>query len=103
MDNLPNKQSKLKNKINTQKQFREKLVEEVVQPLLDLYSSPTCPDYIETKGKKPDTSTCTRLTGKHFAYKNTARQCCIVCSKKPSPTTGKRKEYAISMFDIPAK
>lgn len=35
--------------------FRLRLAEELVQPLLDLRTSPTCPEYLQIgKGRRPD-------------------------------------------------
>ena len=76
--------------INSQKLFRLKLVEEMVQPLLTLRSSPMCPTYIHGKGRS--TVEESRLIGKHFPYINAERKRCVVCSNKLSPTTGKRKD-----------
>ena len=77
--------------IKTQKLFRQKLVEEMVQPLLTLRSSPMCPPYLLGKGRSPTTEEI-RLTGKHFPYINPERKRCVVCSNKLSPTTGKPKD-----------
>ena len=77
--------------INSHRLFRIKLVQELVQPLLTLRSSPTCPPYLRTKGREP-VSTDIRLLGKHFSYKHSKRQRCAVCSQKISLTTGKTKD-----------
>ena len=77
--------------INSQKLFRLKLVEEMAQPLLTLRSSPTCPTYLHGKGRLT-TAEDTRLMGKHFPYISAERKRCLVCSKKLSPTTGKRND-----------
>ncbi len=40
--------------IKAQRLFRLKLIEELVQPLLDLRASPGCPQYLQnTKGRRP--------------------------------------------------
>ena len=61
-----------------------------MQPLLDLRSSPECPQRLQNvRGRRPVTiENC--LSGKHFAYKESKRSRCAVCSKQISPTTGRR-------------
>ena len=55
--------------IDAQKKFRLNFAENLVQPLLDLLASPTCPEYsCGTKGRRP-VSAAKCLIGKHFAYK----------------------------------
>ena len=73
--------------ISSQKLFRLKLVEEMVQPLLDTCASSTCPTYLRGKGRPPTQEN--RLIGKHFSNINIDRKRCMVCSNKISPTTGK--------------
>lgn len=71
--------------INSQKQFKLKLAEKLVQPLLDLRSSPHCPHHLQNIwGRRPGT-TETRLSGKHFPYKSSKHGRCVVCSKQVSP------------------
>ena len=77
--------------INSHRQFRLKLIEELVQPLLSMRASPSCPPYLRGRGREP-LSAEARLLGKHFSYKQSKRQRCVVCSRKVSPTTGKRKD-----------
>ena len=79
--------------INSQRAFRLKLVEEMVQPLLSLYSLPTCPAHLHGKGR-PTVADDNRLIGKHFSYTHPEglRQRCSVCSKQVSPVIGKRKD-----------
>jgi len=63
--------------IDSQKKFRLNLAESLVQTLLDLMASPTCPPYLQTaKGRRP-VSASKRLIGKHFAYKNKKRGRCV--------------------------
>ena len=79
--------------IKSQRLFRLKLIEKLVQPLLDLRASPNCPQYLQdTKGRRPGAVSKKRLSGKYFAYKNVKRGMCSVCSRKISPTTGKKKD-----------
>lgn len=68
--------------ISSHKAFRLHLITELVQPLLELKASPSCPAYLKTKKGRKTVSSETRLTGKHFSYKNPKRQRCIVCSYK---------------------
>ena len=83
--------------INTQKKFRLDLAENLVQPLLDLMASPTCPAYLRTvKGRRP-VSTAKRLIGKHFPYKNKKRGRCLVCGDRKT-STGKRKDTKTQNF-----
>jgi len=72
--------------INTQKAF---LVEELVQPLLSLYSSPTYPAHLCGKGNNDS-----YLIGMHFPYTHPEglQRRCVVCSYKVSPITGKCKD-----------
>ena len=83
-------------KIQSQKLFREKLVEELVQPLLTLRSSPTSPKYLQPSRQRSTTEI--RLLGKHFSFKSKERQRCVVCSKNPSPVTGKRLNKRMPNF-----
>ena len=87
--------------INSQKLFRLKLVEEMVQPLLTLRSSPICPTYLHGK-ERLTTAEDTRLMGKHFPYISAERKRCLVCSKKLSPTTGKRNDKRSRIIVPPA-
>ena len=81
-----------KSEINSQKLFRLKLAEELVQPLLNLWASPQSPEYLQsTRGRRPATPE-TRLSGKHLPYKTSKRGRCAVCSKQVSPVSGKRKD-----------
>ena len=79
--------------INSQRVFHLKLVEEMVQPLLSLYSLPTCPAHLHDKGR-PTVADDNRLIGKHLSYTHPEglQQRCSVCSKQVSPVTGKRKD-----------
>ena len=84
--------------IKSQKQFRIKLAEELVQPLLTLRANSQCPHYLKNyKGRRPTTQV-TRLNGKHFPYKRSTRGRCAVCCKQVSPTTGKKKDIKTQNF-----
>jgi len=72
--------------IKSHKEFRLKLAEELVQPLLDRQANP-----VASTAEK-------RLVGKHFAYKNPKRGRCSVCSNKIVPSTGKRKDTKTQNF-----
>ena len=49
-------------KLMSHRDFRLKLVEELVQPLLNLRASASCPVYLQTtKGRKPIATTESRL------------------------------------------
>ena len=76
--------------INSQKAFRVKLAEELVQPLLNLRASTDCPDYLNVHRGKSATSE-THLKGKHFPSKSQQRGRCCVCSRQQS-STGRRKD-----------
>lgn len=77
--------------IGSRKCFRLKLAEAIVQPLLDLTASPTCPEYLRSgRGRRP-VSTEKRLIGKHFAYRSAKRGRCAVCGHTIT-TVGKRKD-----------
>ena len=53
--------------VKTQRLFRLKLIEELVQPVLSLRAAPACPPYLRiSPGRQPIAS---RLVGKHFPYK----------------------------------
>ena len=65
--------------VKSQKMFRLKLAEELVQTLRNLKADPNCPQHLQ--GRKLVTSE-KRLVGKHFAYKNQKRSRCVVRSKK---------------------
>ena len=83
--------------IDSQKKFRLNLAENLVQPLLDLMASQTCPPYLRTaKGRRP-VSAAKRLIGKHFAYKHRKRGRCVVCGDKKT-STGKRKDTKTQNF-----
>lgn len=81
--------------IKAQRVFRLKLIEELVQQLLDLKASTNCPPYLCSR---VSVSTEKRLIGKHFVYKNTKRGKCRVCSQKKNPTTGKKKDTKTQNF-----
>lgn len=84
--------------LKSHKLFRLRLAEELVQPLLDLRSSPECPQYLrDSKGRKPVTAE-KRLIGKHFTYKERRRSRCVVCSTKTSLTTGKKRDTKTQNF-----
>ena len=53
-------------KIRSQIDFRLKLIEELVQPLLDLKASPSWPPHLRGSGRKTKYSSEVRLNGKHF-------------------------------------
>ena len=76
--------------IDSQKLFHLKLVEEMVQPLLTLCSSPMCPTYVHDKVRSTVEEIC--LIGRHFPYISAERKRCVVCSNKLSLTTGKQKD-----------
>ena len=90
------------NPIKTQRLFRLKLIEELVQPLLDLQASPDCPPYLQDKWIRVTVSTERRPNGKHFAYKNPKRGRCRVCSQKTNAATGK-KTQKLKIFVASAK
>ena len=69
--------------IKSHREFRLKLIEELVQPLLDVQAS------TDTRGRQP-VSNDKRLMGKHFAYKSSKRGRCCVCSHKISAGGTKR-------------
>ena len=78
--------------VKSHREFRLKLVEELVQPLLDLQASTNCPKHlVGTKGRQP-VSDDKRLMGKHFAYKSSKRGRCCVCSHKIPAGSMKRKD-----------
>lgn len=83
--------------IKTQRLFRVKLIEELVQPLFNLRSNPNCPLYLQKRHSRVAPSIEKRLSGKHFAYKNNRRGRCRVCSQKKSPT-GKKKDTKTQNF-----
>ena len=56
--------------ISSHKTFRLQLITELVQPLLELKASPSCPVYLQTKKGRKTVSSETRLTGKHLSYKS---------------------------------
>ena len=62
--------------ITTQKLLRERLVEELIQPLLTLQADVTCPKHLQHSGKKI-VSNDTRLIGKHYSYKSPFRKNCV--------------------------
>ena len=95
MDYLQNKFPE--SNINTQKTFRLQLVKELVQPMLTLKSSPTCPPHLNPIGRLPIAQE-PRLIGKHFPYKSPQRKRCVVCSNKASPSTGKRCDKKTQNF-----
>ena len=72
--------------IKSHREFRIKLAEELVQPLLDLQANP-----VTLVGEK-------RLVGKHFAYKSPKRGRCSVCSHKIVTSTKKRKDTKTQNF-----
>ena len=83
--------------ISRQKKFRLQLVKEVVQPLLDLKSSPSCPSHLHAVGSLPITQeSC--LIEKHYAYKSVKHKRCVVCSNKISSNTGKRCDKKTQNF-----
>ena len=58
--------------VKTQRLFRLKLIEELVQPVLSLRAAPVCPPYLRiSPGRQPIAS---HLVGKHFPYKAKKRQ-----------------------------
>ena len=78
--------------IKSHREFRLKLIEELVQPLLDVQASTDCPKHLlDTRGRQP-VSDDKRLMGKHFAYKSSKRGRCCVCSHKISAGGTKRKD-----------
>ena len=82
--------------VKTQRLFRIKLIEELVQPLLSLCASPSCPPYLRGSGRPSSMVTAARrLVGKHFVYKAKKRGCCAVCSSKISPSTSKRTDKKV--------
>ena len=89
--------------IKTQRLFRLRLIEELVQPLLDLRSNPDCPPFLQDKRTNVTVSTEKRLNGRHFAYKNPKRGRCRVCSWKKNTATGKKKDTKLKIFVASAK
>ena len=78
-------------KITSNRMFCLKVVEDLVQPLLTLHSSLTCPPHLCTKGRQP-VSVKARLIEKHSPYKNMKRQHCVLCSQAQSSTTKKKSD-----------
>ena len=78
--------------VKTHREFRMKLADQLVQPLLDLRASVDCPKHLcNSKGRSAKGS-YVRLLGKHFAYKATKRGRCSVCYSDVSPATNKKKD-----------
>ena len=81
-------------KRSSHKKFREMLVHELVQPLLDQRAAA----FVEVKGRpaqpksipKQKVDPNIRLTGKHFRKTRNPRSKCCVCAYKINPKTGKR-------------
>lgn len=87
--------------IKSHREFRLKLVEELVQPLLDLQADPDCPKYLSSPRRQHPSVTVDsgkHLLGKHFAYKSSRRGRCCICSQKISPVTKKRKDTKTQNF-----
>lgn len=68
-------------KIKSHKDFRLKLIDELVQPLLDLKASPNCPAHLRGTGRAKKYSSEVRLNGKHFPKKHSQRKRCVVCNR----------------------
>ena len=82
-----------KSKITSHHDFRLELVAQLVQPLLDLKASSSCPASLQPhKGRM--TSGHKRLIGKHFAYKGEKRNRFCVCSNQKS-AEGKKIEILL--------
>ena len=73
------------------------LVKELVQPLLTLRSSATCPTHLHLIGRLPITQEL-HCIGKHFPYKSVQYKWYVVCSKKASPSTGKGNDKKPKFF-----
>jgi len=65
--------------VKTHKEFRMKLVDQLVQPLLDLQASTECPKHLCDSKGRPTKGSHVRLLGKHFTYKGRKRGRCSVC------------------------
>lgn len=76
--------------IKSHKAFHIRLVEELVQPLLDLKASPTCPSYLSGIGRRA-VSPEVRLNGKHFPSKHHEKRRCSVCSTSTT-SSGQKKD-----------
>ena len=72
--------------IKSQRLFRLKLVQELVQPLIDIQSSQNCPEYLQDKKGRKQGSSASRLIGKHFPYKEQKRGKCVICAPKKKDT-----------------
>ena len=84
--------------IKSHREFRIQLIEELVQPLLDLRASTDCPKYLLSTKGRPPASDEKHLLGKHFAYKSSMHRRCCVCSMKISPVTKKKKDTKTQNF-----
>ena len=78
--------------VKTHREFRMKLVDQLVQPLLDLRASTDCPRYLCDSKGRPAKGSDVHLLGKHFAYKGMKRGRCSVCYSDVSPATNKKKD-----------
>ena len=80
--------------IKTQRLFRLELVQQLVQPLIDLRSSLHCPEYLQDKKGRKRGSSEPRLVGKHFAYKEEKRGRCVICTRaSPKKKNAKTHNY----------
>ena len=76
--------------VKTHREFHMKLVDQLVQLLLDLWASTDCPKHLYDSKGRPTKGNHVRLLGKHFAYKGTKSGICSVCYSGISPTTNKK-------------
>ena len=81
--------------INSHRLFRLELAHELVQPLLSLKASTESP-LSYSKGRRPS-SLEKRLQGKHFPYKQSTRERCVVCYNTKTPT-GSRKDTKTTTY-----
>ena len=83
------KVNNLKSKIKSQRDFCLALIKELIQPLLDLKASPSCPAVLKASKGRKSVSPNKRLLGKHFAYKSAYQGRCAMCSRRRT-TIGKK-------------
>ena len=60
-------------RLKSQRDFRLELTKQLVQPLLDLKASPSCPSALNTSKGRKSVQPDQRLAGKHFSYKEVER------------------------------
>ena len=83
-------------KKNSHKRYREMLIHELVQPLLqkrnddEPVSNMGRPAHPKARGNLSDIQDDVRLRGRHYAIKKHPRRKCTMCGYKKDKTTGKR-------------